>query len=109
MRSDAPGRLGPTKAALPDLSSAESRAAALRNLDGDVYAPTSRVKHNTLWNTALAALARWGLEPFPPTADKVRALGSALKEGNYKTADTYVGHYRVQCQRAGYTWDDDLQ
>ena len=81
LRSDAPGRLGAAPAALPVLDSAESRADAVRALEGEVYAASSLRKQTTFWNTILKALDKWSLEPMPPSREKLLFLGAALKMG----------------------------
>ena len=48
------------------------------------------------------------MAPFPPTKDKLISLGAALKAGRYATADHYVSHYKVQCERDGYHLDPAL-
>ena len=62
-----------------------------------------------MWRTIEAALAKWGLVPLPPTADKLLALGAALKAGAYSAAENYLGHYRVRAERAGHVFPPDLQ
>ena len=77
-------------------------------LGADVYANSSRTSQASLWNTVLAALARFGLPPFPPTEDTVESLGAALKAGAYASAENYLIHYRLRCDRAGFTFTSSL-
>ena len=77
------------------------RSNALEALDADVYANSSRTAQASLWKTIQAALARFGLSPFPPSVDSVEALGAALKAGAYASSVNYLIHYRLQCDRAG--------
>ena len=75
LRSDAPGRLEPARAALPDLASEADRTSAVRSLLDDVYAASSRKKQTTLWNTVQSVLAKFYLLPFPFTREKLLSLG----------------------------------
>ena len=75
----------------------------------DVYAASSRKKQATLWNTSVAALAQFGIEPLPPTREKLIFLGAALKAGRYTTANLYLNHYKVRCEREGHILDASLQ
>jgi hypothetical protein len=101
MRLDAPGRLPTSRGSLPALSVPADRAAAVDALLAGTYAKSSRGVHAALWRTITSALSKWGHLPLPPTAEKVMALGAALKAGGYSSAENYLGHYKVQCERAG--------
>ncbi|CAK0846143.1 unnamed protein product, partial [Prorocentrum cordatum] len=48
-----------------------------------------------------AMLRQWGMEPWPLTADKLRALGATLKAGKYRSASMYLSAYRVEAERRG--------
>ena len=104
LRRDAPGRLTASRGSLPDLSSSVEREAAVDDLVTDVYAASSRPKQMTMWRLVVKALAKWHLTPFPPTREKIIALGAALKAGRYASAENYLSHYRVSCERedSGY-------
>ena len=78
LRKDAPGRSGRSRGSLPALDSEVERSNALDALDDDVYAVSSRTAQASLWKTIQAALAKFGLPPFPPSVDSVEALGAAL-------------------------------
>ena len=69
-------------------------------LVSDFYANSPRSKQAAMWKTILAALEKWGLSPFPPTAETIVALGAVLKAGSYSSAENYLSHYRVRCDRA---------
>ena len=62
---DAPGRLAPTRGALPSLVSELERDSAVADLLEDLYAVTSRPKQLTMARLVAKALARWNLVPFP--------------------------------------------
>ena len=108
LRSDAPGRLEPARAALPALASESDRASAVRGLLDDVYAASSLKKQTTLWNTVQSALDKFYLVPFPFTREKLLSLGAALKAGRYSTAVQYLNHYKGRGEREGYTLDPAL-
>ena len=50
-----------------------------------------------------------GLPPFPPTLDKVYALGASLKRGEYRTAAAYLSIYKGEAERRGQAWNGVLQ
>ena len=43
----------------------------------------------------------WGLTPLPLDAQKIMALGSALKMGGYRSAASYLDLYRCMAERSG--------
>ena len=57
------------------------------------------------WKTIEAALKRWRFAPFPPTLDKLVALGAALKSGGYQSAESYIFFYRTASERQGHPFD----
>ena len=71
----------------------------------DLYAPSSARSMDHKWTTFRRALAMWGLEPLPPSAEAIVALGAALKKGSYQSADSYLSLYRVRAEREGFTLD----
>ena len=108
LRSDAPGRRAHGRGALPSLSSAAERTAALVSLDRDRYASSSLKAQAALWRTTLASLKIFQVEPFPPSREALEALGATLKVGGYTSAENYLSHYRVRCRREGFGFDDVL-
>ena len=108
MRMDAPGRLPSSRGSLPALASSSDRASAVDALLSDTYAKSSRGVHTALWRTISTALSKWGHSPLPPTPEKVMALGAALKAGGYSSAENYLSHYKVQCERAGSPFSQTL-
>ena len=108
MRMDAPGRLPSSRGSLPALASLSDRASAVDALLSDTYAKSSRGVHSALWRTISTALSKWGHSPLPPTPEKVMALGAALKAGGYSSAENYLSHYKVQCERAGSPFSQTL-
>ena len=75
---------------MPDLADQDSRARALDELQLDFYAASSRSRQASLLKTVTASLRKWGLDLFPPTKEKVLALGATLKAGNYASAKQYL-------------------
>ena len=47
------------------------------------------------------ALAQWRMVPYPPTVAKVEMVAAVLKEGEYRSASSYLGQYRADSERAG--------
>ena len=73
-----------------------------------VYADSSKSSTASKLKTAETMIGRWGLEPYPPTVEKVLALGATLIEGYYLSAATYVSAYKVAAERQGLEWHQDL-
>ena len=93
---------------MPSLDSSAARTAAAEALVEGFYANSSRGAQNALWKTIGSALEKWCLKPFPPTRDTLVALGATLKAGNYASAENYLVHYRVRCERAGFSYTPTL-
>ena len=108
MRRGAPGRRAYVVGSLPDLTSMASRAEAERALLDDVLAPSTRRAAEAKWRTVRRMVAHWGLEPLPVTHEVIIALGSALKAGGYRTAESYLGLLRSKAERAGQVLTPDL-
>ena len=108
MRPGAPERRAYTRGRLPDLSAPASRAAALADFHGDVYAGTSRESNAFKLRTILRVFADWGTEPYPPSVDKVALLGATLKAGGYRSAAGYLSLYRTTCAREGHGFGPEL-
>ena len=108
LRDDAPGRRAPKRGALPPLSSALERAEAEEALVNDFSAGSSRDRYRSMWKTITTALGRWGLSPFPPSKERLKALGSALKAGSYASAKHYLYHYRQRCAQEQYPFSSSL-
>ena len=75
----------------------------------DVYAPGGQRQLDSKFKTIVAALRRWGFEPWPPTAAKIHALGATLKSGGYLAAPNYLYSYKVVAERLGYSFEPPLQ
>ena len=70
-----------------------------------ILAPTTLASNSAKWVTVCRFLSKFGLDPLPPSADKVVALGASLKAGSYRSAPTYFSLYRTVARRHGYTVD----
>ena len=46
--------------------------------------------------------------PYPPTTGKVVRVAAVLKQGGYRSAENYLGQYRADSERAGFTLDGPL-
>jgi hypothetical protein len=108
LRRDAPGRIARRRGSLPDLASQDERAAARTAFDSYVYAASTRRVLQIKGETVEKALAKWGVEPLPPTEEKVAALGATLKAGGYRSSSSYLSAYRGIIERAGYVIDGPL-
>ena len=49
----------------------------------------------------MVMLSAWGLELFPLTPDKIRALGPTLRVEGYRAFANYLSLFRVEAERAG--------
>ena len=109
LRPGAPGRRGDRPAAaLPRWRGPGHQAEAAEALQQDTLAPGTRASTQAKLHTVTRALAGWGLTPFPPSVEKIFALGATLKEGHYRSASSYIVTYKVEAQRLGYSWGDPL-
>ena len=106
LRRDAPGRRPRTRGAFPALDTVEACDAALEAADRDIYAASSIAPHESRVKLIHKAMALWVWSPWPPSAAKVRALGTVLKEGDYISAAAYFSAYRVTAERRGMSFDD---
>ena len=104
LRADAPGRLPRRRGAFPDLETAEARRLAVQELEADYYAASTIPGVKTRINFLYKALGKWGQEPWPPTAEKIKRVGAALKKGHYRSGDHYLSQYRVSSEQRGFEW-----
>ena len=110
MRAGAPGRReGGKLATLPRWKSAADRDLALQEFRRDIWAASTTEVNDMKMRTVYRAFHRWGIPPFPPTLDKVYALGASLKRGAYRTPASYLSDYKGEAERRGYPWDAVLQ
>ena len=63
------------------LATEHGRQAALRKLDSDVYANSTRAPRNSLWATWVFVAAAWDIPPIPVTEDTVRRVAAGLNIG----------------------------
>ena len=89
---------------LPELRSVAAREEAIGHLLRDVYAPSTRPSVEAKLRTIEKALAIYEHEFFPPTVEKIVALGAVLKAGQYRSGDAYLGLYKVTCERRGHAF-----
>ena len=108
LRVDAPERKPYRIGVLPDLSTSELREAALQDVVGGVLAPTTALAQDAKWGTIVKMLSKFGYSPFPPTVDKILAVGAALKAGSYRSAPGYFSVYRTTSVRQGRPFDQAL-
>ena len=108
LRADAPGRLPRSVGSYPDLSTEAARDAALAAADSDIYAASSGPPVASRIRFIHRALAEWGWTAWPPSYEKIRALGAVLKAGGYRSAAHYLSQYKVSGERRGYHFDGPL-
>ena len=89
--------------AFPELSR-QDLARAQGEYFQDVHAPSQRHVVEAKLRTVKRALALWDLEPYPPTVEKVHAVGTVLKAGRYRSAESYLSIYKTECERQGFAW-----
>ena len=94
--------------ALPHLDAEGLKVAKEKFLE-EVHAPSQRHVVKAKLQTIEKALAMWGLEPFPPTVEKVQALGSALKADRYKSAESHFSIYKAESERRDLAWTATVQ
>ena len=78
------------------LATEHRRQAALRKLDSDVYANSSRAPRDSLWATWVFVAAAWGVPPIPVTEDTVRKVAAGLKAGGYRVPEQYFSRARQE-------------
>ena len=108
LRKDAPSRVGQTKGQLPQLATVAEREGAMKALEDDVHAASSRKAVDMKMRTISAALARWAIPLYPPTILSIKALGATLKKGGYRSAESYLLLYKGACERRGFPYTADL-
>ena len=99
-RRDLPGRQPYGRGTLPESMSSTEKEAAMKALVDDFYAASAGATAAAKWRTVVKALGMYDFTPFPPTSQKVLALGAVLKAGGYRSAETYLQAYRTAADRA---------
>ena len=108
LRPGAPDRRSRRHGTLPLLTSPAARADALAEFHADVYSASSRASLGFKLRTVTRLFADWGVELCPPTVEKVYLLGTSLKAGGYRSADSYLSLYRSTCARHGHGFGPEL-
>ena len=70
----------------------------------DIHAPSSRSVVAAKLKTIEKALSMCEMTSFPPDFRKIQMLGTVLKAGRYKSAETYVTTYKAESERRGHQW-----
>ena len=78
------------------LATENGRQAALRRLDADVYANSTRAPRDSLWATWVFVAAAWNIPPIPVTEDTVRRVAAGLKAGGYRVPEQYFSRARQE-------------
>ena len=109
MRAGAPSRRGGAQTgSMPTWAGDEDRLQALAELELDYHAASTRGSNESRLRHLHRALDGWGLEPFPPSLQKVRAYAATLKRGKYRSAASYLWVYKGEAERRGFLWDSVL-
>ena len=108
LRGDAPGRQRRSTGQFPILNSEELRAAALAAVRAGCYALSSQPGVKSRRKFLRKALQLWQQVPFPPTVGKIERVAATLRYGKYRSASSYLGQYRADSEREGYTLDGPL-
>ena len=90
---------------MPELSTPESRAEAMAELERDFVSASGRGPAESRLRTVQYMLGLWNLHPLPPTQKHVLALGATLKKGGYKSPEQYLSTYKVWAERQGFEFD----
>jgi len=68
-----------------------------------IYAATTATSNDARWKTIEKVFEKFGLETWPPSVDRVLALGGSLKAGGFRSAAGYLSLYRMTAVRLGMT------
>ena len=88
---------------LPQLDDEGLRLAKEKFLE-DVHAPSQRHVVRAKLQTVERAMEMWKLDPFPPSVEKIQALGAVLKAGRYKSSESYFAIYKAEAERRSFVW-----
>ena len=102
LRKDALGRPVRTRGKFPLLETPAARDATVEEVRADVYATSSQAGTKSGRKFLRKALAQWGQEPDPPSADKIELVATVLKQGCHRSASSYLGQYRTDAEHEGY-------
>ena len=90
---------------LPSLSKDELEDAAHRFRE-DIHAPSQRSVVKAKLGTLEKAAGMFGMSLFPPSLERIQAIGTILKAGRYRSAETYLGIYKAEAERRGFRWTE---
>ena len=77
MRGNAPERRPRLTGRVPLLETAAQRDEVVTDALASIYALTTLASNDARWRTISRILAKFGLEVFPPSVEKVVALGAS--------------------------------
>ena len=86
-----------------------ARERALQSLGSGFYARTTMGPRAAVWTTISKILVRGFREALPLDEPKLLLLASALKEGGYRAATSYLYRAKQEHVRAGHSWSEALQ
>ena len=66
---------------LPLLATPAERETVVAEALSSIYAPTTLASNDARWRTISRVMGKFGLDVFPPSVDKVIALGASLRAG----------------------------
>jgi len=108
LRRDLPSRRAQTRGARPDLSTAAAQAAALEELERDVYAASNKRAVKSRRATLASMLESWGLPLYPPTPDALTKLAASIKAGGFRSSSNLLSQYKVDAERLGHPFGGQL-
>ena len=56
--------------------------------------------------TVEKAIRMGQVDAYPPTPQSIQVLGTVLKAGKYRSAETYLGVYKAEAERRGHRWSE---
>ena len=88
---------------------ASSAKVATKALEDGFASVTSVKSKNAIRKEVVSVLKEAkGSDFLPPTPDKLKFLGGVLKAAGYKSADNYLGEYKLMGVESGHQWSDQL-
>eukprot|EP00435_Cladocopium_sp_Y103_P068073 s699_g31.t1 len=78
---------------------------ATDELERDFASNTSRKAKQAIRKTVMSVFKESkGIEPLPPSVEKIKLLGGILKAAKYRAAANYLSEYKLLAIEAGHQW-----
>lgn len=114
-RADQPKVIFNSKAskvmALESASTSLNMAEAVKSLEEDFHAASSKASRSSRLNTWLHFHAAWfkHVEPWPLTKDKIIVVGAMFKKGKYRSFKGYLSRAKEEHVKQGHEWSPMLE